>query len=315
MKYPKEFVLKVNEIYHDVEGSEYEDRHPEIYKRESARWQKVGRMFIADNPGKVRLLDIGSGAGFVPEQIGGFLKSEDLFVCSDIAAHILDICKNNISGKKFKCRFEYLKLDGNRIDLESDSFDHITLNSVLHHIPDLAALFKEIDRLLKTNGRLIIGHEPNKPFYTHGFLWNNYRFISCLFHPEQFTKAILRRLKVSEKSPDRGDGSRDSMVEEVNRRLLEEGVIKTPLTPEEMCEVVDIHSPTAGGYHKDRGIDVSEILRDHLPAFEIEYMETYAHLCKLSSENGFTRWYDSVLKKIFPATGSTFLVVLKKTAF
>ncbi|MGB2879166.1 MAG: class I SAM-dependent methyltransferase [Candidatus Omnitrophota bacterium] len=318
MKYSIEFVLKVNEIYHDIEESEYEEKHPEIFQNEPSRWQKIGTAFIANNPEKICLLDIGSGTGFVPIQIGNFLKKGDLFVCSDISANILNACKANISDEKFKCHFKYLKLDGKKIDLESNTFDYITLNSVLHHIPDLPIFFKEINKLLKTNGRLIIGHEPNKLFYTHKFLWNNYRLVSYIFDRKQFTAAILRKLKLHKiagriyKGFNQEVKPRDRVVEDANKRLLREGIIKTPLTADQMCEIVDIHSPTAGGYHKDRGIDIAEILRDYLPGFEIEYLETYNHLCKISSKNRFTKWYNSVLGKIFHGTGSTFLMVLKK---
>lgn len=31
MKYPPKFVLRVNELYHNIEGSEYEDKHPNIF--------------------------------------------------------------------------------------------------------------------------------------------------------------------------------------------------------------------------------------------------------------------------------------------
>ncbi|MFC1548829.1 class I SAM-dependent methyltransferase [Candidatus Omnitrophota bacterium] len=318
MKYTTEFVLKVNEIYHDIEGSVYENKHPEIFQDELIRWQKVGRAFIANNSEKIHLLDIGSGTGFVPEQIGGFLKRGDLLVCSDISADILNICEKNISDKKFECDLRYIKLDGKEIDLGSNEFDYITLNSVLHHIPDLPIFFKEINRLLKINGRLIIGHEPNRPFYTHNFLWNYYRLISCAFSPERFIAAILRRLKLFKiagkirKRCNQEVELDNRIAEDTNKHLLEEGIIEAPLTTEQICEIVDIHSPTAGGYHKDRGIDISEILKDHLPGFEIEYLETYNHLCKLSSKNKFTKWHDSILKKIYPKSGSTFLVILRK---
>jgi len=291
MKYPVEFVLKLNEIYHDVEEREYENRHLDMFESEVVRWQKIGRLFIANNFKKICLLDIGSGTGFVPLQIAAFLKKGDLFTCSDISANILDVCKNRILNEKFNCEFDYMKLDGKRINLESNSFGYITMNSVLHHIPDFSTFFKEINRVLKTGGLLIIGHEPNKVFYTHKFLWNNYRFISFVIYPTKFIIAVLRRFNLLDffkrifhnfkwevKTPKR-------IVEGVNKRLLEEGIIEAPLTDSEITKIVDIHSPTAGGYHRDRGIDTSELLREYLPNFEIEYLETYNHLWRASPIN------------------------------
>ena len=317
MNYSDKFVLKVNEVYHDVEQKEYENKHPDIFEDEKVRWKKIGRQFI-NNSKKISLLDIGSGTGFVPLQLGQFMKKKDLFVCSDISSNILNVCKTNVSDKKFKCLFKYLKLNGKKIDLESDTFDYITLNAVLHHVPNFSVLFKDINRLLKANGHLIIGHEPNMSFYTHRLLWPNYRFVSLLFDTKQFALTLLRKFNLFEFTRrvyqrfNQEIKTYNRIVDEVNKGLLKEGVIKTPLTADQMTEIVDIHSPTAGGYHKDRGIDLSGILKNHLPDFEVDYLETYNYLCKASSKNKFTRWYDSLLSKKYPKNGATFFVVLRK---
>lgn len=42
MKYSEDFILKVNEIYHDIEGKTYENKHPNIFKGETSHWQRNG---------------------------------------------------------------------------------------------------------------------------------------------------------------------------------------------------------------------------------------------------------------------------------
>src|SRR5687767_4412561 len=109
MSYPPELVLRVNEIFHDLEGREYENRHPEIFKGESARWQQIGRHFlnsVRNHP--FRLLDVGSGTGFVPLQLGPFLKESDGVVCSDLSAEMLRVCQQNLSAVGIPCRREFL---------------------------------------------------------------------------------------------------------------------------------------------------------------------------------------------------------------
>lgn len=322
MDYPAELVLRVNEIFHDIDASQYADDHAEIFVDEVDRWERIGRLFIANNPEKIRLLDIGSGTGFVPLQVGRFLKEEDLLICSDISVNMLNTCKKNLD-KKFDFPVEYLVLDGKQIDLVSSSLDSITLNSVLHHIPDFSIFFEEVNRLMKVNSRLIIAHEPYRPFYTHRFLWNNYRFVKKLvtFKPKPFIYNKLEKAGVlgttsrfhKASFPSKTASRRQEIAKRINDRLLEEGAIKTHLTAAQIAAIVDIHSPTAGGYHRDRGIDVSEILELYLPNYEVEYLETYRHLCKVTSANRFTKWYDAVLKRIYPKAGSTFLVVLRKS--
>jgi 2-polyprenyl-3-methyl-5-hydroxy-6-metoxy-1,4-benzoquinol methylase len=49
-------------------------------------------------------------------------------------------------------------------------FDYIMCNALIHHILDHKELFKIFDDSLADNGILIIGHEPNKNFYTNSVL-------------------------------------------------------------------------------------------------------------------------------------------------
>ena len=318
MDYPIDLVLRVNEIYHDVEGQDYEERHPEIFAGEAARWKAIGQSLLAGNSSKIRVLDVGSGTGFVPLQIGPFLNKDDQLICSDVSANMLRVCEAALSHR-FEFSIEYLKLDGKTIDLASDSLDYVTLNSVLHHVPDLSIFFKEIDRLMKTGGRLIICHEPNRRFYAHGFLWHNSRFTEMLMSPRKLIGLMLRKLGLYDlvrtvfTVSDPGVQRHRAIADDVNRRLLDERVIDAPLSSSQVAEIVDIHSPTAGGgRHKDRGIDVSEIVARYLPEYEVESLETYGHLPDVS-RNRIVRWYDSVLARVFPDAGATLLVILRKT--
>lgn len=318
MEYRPELVLRVNEIYHDIEGRDYDRKHDDIFQGEMNRWRNIANKYFADNADKVRILDIGTGTGFVPLQLGGELKKEDLFVCADISDNMLKICREKIAEKNFICNFEFLKLESNKIDLESNTFDYITLNAVLHHIPEFSIFFKEIDRLLKLNSHLIICHEPNKNFFKHRFLWNNYKIFSFVLSPKRsilsafkktglflIARNLLPRLN-KEKKMQHG------IAEEINKRLIKEKIIDTHLTSKQIGSIVDVHSPTAGGFHRDRGIDIAIIITDFLQNYEIEVLETYNHLFKISSKNNFTEWYSEMLKKKYPNSGATFMAVLKK---
>ncbi|MFQ5977127.1 MAG: class I SAM-dependent methyltransferase [Candidatus Heimdallarchaeota archaeon] len=306
-------------MYHDVEESEYDNKHPEIFKDEKPRWEKINRKFFAAHSEKICLLDVGSGTGFVPLQIGKSLNSDDLLVCSDISPRMLQFCKKRINEKGFKCHVDYLLLDGKKIDLKPNMADFITMNSVLHHIPDFSTFFREINRVLKVNGRLIIGHEPNKLFYTHRFLWSNYRLISFVlswkFHIAK-AKRKFKPFKILKEANNKGDHkakSSNRIADEVNERLLEERIIDFPLTIDQIIEIVDIHSPTAERGKKSKtGIDAAEILEVHLPNFRLDYLETYNYLGKVSSANQSTMRYDSLLRRIYPGRGATFLAILKK---
>lgn len=319
MEYTSDFVIKVNEIYHDVEGREYEGKHPEIFTDDVKRWRDIGSKFIANSHEQITLLDIGTGTGFIPLQIGRILKANDICVCSDVSREMLEVCKENLRDKDFRCCFDYLRLDGKKFDLESNYFTHITLNSVLHHIPDFGSFFKEINRLLRVQGRLIIGHEPNELFYTNTFLRVNSRLFYVIMNPKSIVHksrrlGLIKRPKKDCKGDDVHISNQQRISEGVNKRLMDEGMIEEPLTAKQIIEIVDFHVPSSRLVYRRGGISISELLRDYLPNYELEYYETYCYLGSVSTRNWFTKKYDSLLKKLFPDSGSLFSTVLKKAA-
>jgi len=273
MKHPKELVLRVNEIYHDVEGSAYTGRHPEIFKDEAARWQRVGQRLLARRQHPVQILDVGSGTGFVPMQISPYLRHGDVVICSDISAGMLEVCRKNIEQMKLSCDVRYLKLDGKRFDLADESCDLVTMNSVLHHVPEMGEFLREVDRVLKIGGRVVIGHEPNRAYYETR--WTR------LGHPRELVGAVLRKLGIIDlaralvRRVDAQMALHRQIVEEVNERLLRERAIDQPLTVDEMTALVDVHSPTAGGFHPGEGIDLDELLEKHWTNCVVEERETY----------------------------------------
>ena len=319
MSYPPEFVLRVNEVFHDVEEQAYENKHPEILQDEVIRWQIVGRRFFTAREEPISLLDVGSGPGFVPLQLAPLMGKDDRMVCSDISAKMLDVCRLNLQQQDFEPQLHFRKLDGHSLPGECESYDFITMNSVLHHIPEIPAFLAECQRLLRPGGRIIIGHEPNKAFYSHPFLINNSRLTSVAFRPVQAVAGLLRTLGLFEFVSrfycriNRAAESHNQIVTEISHRLQAEGLIDRPLTKNQLTEIVDIHSPTAGGFHQERGINPSGLLQ-YLPGFDIEHLETYNHLGKASTVNSVARWYDARLRGLFPNTGATFLVVLRKSA-
>ena len=145
--YTSDFVRAINEIYHDVEAQYYERWHPEIFVHEATRWQKHLKPLFSRREKSWSILDIGSGTGFVAKELIPFLNANDSFTCVDLSEEMLNICKKNIAGAKPLCQFRFLKTEGKNFPFDSESFDLISMNSLLHHIPDLNEFFKEIDRL------------------------------------------------------------------------------------------------------------------------------------------------------------------------
>ena len=317
MKYADPFIRRVNEIFHDHEQGAYESRHMEIFTEQADRWKRVGRRFV-QRPERTCLLDVGCGTGFVAIQLGPMLKKRDLLVCSDISAMMLRRCQDNLAARRLECAVEFLKGSGDAIGRPDKTFDAITFNSTVHHVPDLRRLFAEVDRLLAPGGCVIMGHEPNRAFFTHPILWPNYRLVSLVCNPRTSFGEILRRaglIDPARRLARRFSGSMrgyQQIVDAVNAQLLAEGLLRQPLTPDEVTAIVDVHSPTAGGYDPARGIDLGQLRSQHLPGYVLEHFETYDHLAEATAASRFTRHYDGLLRRRFPQAGSKFLAVLRK---
>ncbi len=306
-KNTEQLVLKLNEYYHDLVGDEYENLHPEIFKDEGKRWHRAGRIYLTGRRHPLRILDLGSGSGFVPSRLTGFLEPEDTFICSDISRKILEKCRQNMIEHAPSCRMEFVKTDGRTICLQNSSVDIITMNSFLHHVHDLQGLYSEVSRVLKSGGFVIVGHEPNRPFFSHGFLWDNYAVLAFLRN-RLHTVFQNKRAGSFEKHEH---NIQARIFKSLNRRLIDSGVISKPLSGQKISEIIDIQSCTAGGLHRNRP-DLAASLMRGLPGFEIWEKQTYHHLYKLSFINLWTKWYNALLKIFFPGCGAQFFMVLRK---
>lgn len=80
-----------------------------------------------------RVLEIGSGAGFLKEFMPGLITSE-LFPVPGVERII----------------------DAQKIDFDDASLDGIVMTSVFHHIPDCEHFFEEAARVLRPGGRVVM---------------------------------------------------------------------------------------------------------------------------------------------------------------
>ena len=94
-----------------------------------------------------RILDAGCGITFFPF----FLK--DKF--SNIKLDLLDFSKSTQKFYKGK-EFNFFNSDLNNLDIENDYYDIVYSISTLEHIQTYKNVIKELSRILKPDGKLII---------------------------------------------------------------------------------------------------------------------------------------------------------------
>lgn len=97
---------------------------------------------------KGKMLDFGCGDCSISMEVNKLIGTEKNPYCVDIEEWF------NYEKKSDKCNFKVT--DGKTIDHESESMDIVIALHSLHHVQYLSEIIKEIYRVLKTNGILII---------------------------------------------------------------------------------------------------------------------------------------------------------------
>jgi len=100
-------------------------------------------------------LDLGTGPGDIPILLCG--PTSDLSITAvDLAYSMLELAKHKVELAGLPRRITLAQMDVKQIDLPDDSFDAVFSNTILHHIPEPAAMLAEAARVLKPGGLLLI---------------------------------------------------------------------------------------------------------------------------------------------------------------
>lgn len=92
-------------------------------------------------PPRTRVLDVGCGNGFIAHHLTALLGAEVLGV--DLA-------------EQPAAPINYRRYDGQRLPVVDRSFDAVLLCYVLHHAQDLGLLLREVQRVLRAGGLVIV---------------------------------------------------------------------------------------------------------------------------------------------------------------
>jgi ubiquinone/menaquinone biosynthesis C-methylase UbiE len=133
----------------------------EYFDQVAPEWDNMRKQFFSDSlrdkaiekasvtNGKTAA-DIGAGTGFITEAL---LKNELDVIAVDQSEEMLKFLSDKFSGSG-----NIVLKQGNSSDLpvESGSVDYVFANMYLHHVEDPRTAIKEMVRILKEDGKLII---------------------------------------------------------------------------------------------------------------------------------------------------------------
>jgi ubiquinone/menaquinone biosynthesis C-methylase UbiE len=133
----------------------------EYFNRIANRWDQMRESFFSDHVRKVAVAkadvlagklaaDIGAGTGFVTEEL---VRSGLKVIAVDQSEAMLDEMK-----KKFEKSdaIQYRRGDFDKLPFTDDSVDYVFANMYLHHVDIPRVAIKEMARILKPGGKLVI---------------------------------------------------------------------------------------------------------------------------------------------------------------
>ncbi|KFZ27012.1 MAG: Demethylmenaquinone methyltransferase [Candidatus Izimaplasma bacterium HR2] len=98
-----------------------------------------------------RILDIGTGNGNFIRILTSLDDGFKSVVGIDLLSGAIKVCKSGFNDERIK----FMKMDALKMDFEDNSFDIISLSNSLHHLDDISATLKEMERVLAPGGVLL----------------------------------------------------------------------------------------------------------------------------------------------------------------
>lgn len=152
--------------YHDYEAQNYEGKFGISYDERCIayaveRFRKVAEPALGPDP-KVfgRILEVGAGTGFFSINLflGGRIGGE--IHATDISEGMLAVCRRN--GAEHGLDILTKQGDAEDLPYDDDQFDLVMGHAFIHHLPVPGLAIREMLRVLKPGGILVIAGEPTR---------------------------------------------------------------------------------------------------------------------------------------------------------
>ena len=185
--YPQPSLEKLPSYYESVDYISHTDGNKSLFEKmyqfvKSIALKNKLKLINLQSP-KGKILDIGAG-------VGDFLS-----VCKNDGWQTIGIEPSDKA--KVIAKNKGVSFVENLSELESNSFDIITMWHVLEHVPDLEHQIKELKRLIKPTGTVIIA-VPNFKSFDASYYSNFWAAYDVPIHLWHFSKTAIQKLFAKE---------------------------------------------------------------------------------------------------------------------
>ncbi len=154
-----------NIVYHDWESESYDDKWSISYDQRCVDYARncfdhvVPPAFQGAGLANATVMELGSGTGFF---LLNLMQSGigSTGIVTDLSSGMVSVAVRN--GKNLNLNVTGLVADAERLPFADSSVDLVVGHAVLHHVPDLDALFTEVNRVLRPGGRFVFCGEPTQ---------------------------------------------------------------------------------------------------------------------------------------------------------
>jgi ubiquinone/menaquinone biosynthesis C-methylase UbiE len=148
-------------LYHDWEADTYDKKWSISFDQRCIDYARDRFVAIAGTDGWPyrKALEIGAGTGFFSLNLRQAGVLDEVHV-TDISPGMVEAAERNAERLGFA--IEGRTADAERLPYEDGTFDIVVGHAVIHHLPDVEQAFREMLRVLKPGGRVVICGEPTR---------------------------------------------------------------------------------------------------------------------------------------------------------
>jgi len=178
------------------------------FEKTATKWDEMRRGYYDEhlrdtviNRAKIKrgniVLDVGIGTGFLALGAARAVGKTGKIIGVDLSEAMLNKAKANLSKRGLANRVEFRVGDAENVPLEDASVDVAIGNMILHHCPDPQRAIREMTRVLKPSGKLVVSdleeHHEEWLKTEMSDLWLGFSLEKIR---KMFTQAKLKNVKV-----------------------------------------------------------------------------------------------------------------------